>query len=190
MEKSLVIGALCGSLRKDSYNRKLLTIAQTLLPQQTRIEELNIAQLPFFNQDLESNPPLVVVNFRDKIITSDALLFVTPEYNYSIPGVLKNAIEWASRPYTSAVLNRKPAAIMGASNGQVGTARGQYHIRQMGVQTDMLILNRPEVMVSFAQEKFDANGNLTDEKTREKIKELLAALVDWTIKLQKVALSR
>jgi chromate reductase len=115
---------------------------------------------------------------------ADGILFVTPEYNYSVPGVLKNAIDWASRPYGDSAWAGKPAAIMGASTGMIGTARAQYHLRQMLVFLDMHALNRPEVMIPSAQDKFDAQGNIKDEKTRQKIRELLAALAQWTVRMK------
>ncbi len=184
MEQTLKIIGICGSLRKASYNRMALHIAQECLPENVSFEIVEIGDLPHFNQDLEENPPPSVTAFREKIKSADAILFSVAEYNYSISSVLKNAIEWGSRPYTGAVLNRKPVAMMGASNGMVGTGRAQHHLRQMFVQTDSLVLSRPEVMISFAQEKFDANGKLHDEKTREKIQSLVDALVEWTRKLK------
>jgi len=185
---TLTILGICGSLRKDSYNKKLLSFAQKTIGKDAVIETVEIGNLPFFSQEVEGNPPDVVVTFREKIKAADALFFVTPEYNYSLPGVVKNAIEWGSRPYATAVLHKKPVAIMGASNGMLGTGRAQYHFRQMCVQTDMLILNRPEAMIPFVQEKFDAQGNLVDQKTKDKVKELLDALIDWTKKLKSAGL--
>ena len=111
---------------------------------------------------------------------------MTPEYNYSVPGVLKDAIDWASRPYGTSAWNGKPVGIMGASIGTLGTARAQYHLRHMFVFLNMFPLNQPEVMIANAAEKFDEVGNLKDPKTSEKIKELLEALVDWTRRLKKV----
>ena len=111
---------------------------------------------------------------------TDALLFVTPEYNYSIPGVLKNAIDWASRPYGDNAWSGKPAAIMGASLGTIGTARAQYHLRQVFVFLNVLPINQPEVMIANAPDRFDEEGNLTDETTKEFIRRLLKSLVEWT----------
>jgi chromate reductase len=111
--------------------------------------------------------------------------FSSPEYNYSIPGVLKNAIDWASRPYGDSAWDGKPAAIMGVSPGNIGTARMQYHLRQVMVFLNMFPLNRPEVMIGKAAEKFDENGNLTDEQTREFIGKMLVSLVEWTQQLAK-----
>ena len=114
---------------------------------------------------------------------ADAILFVTPEYNYSVPGVLKNAIDWASRPPEQPFAG-KPAAIMGASPGVIGTARAQYHLRQIAVFLDLKVLNKPEVMIGGAADRFDSAGNLTHEPTREFIGKTLAALQDWTLKLK------
>jgi chromate reductase len=121
---------------------------------------------------------------KKRIREADAILFVTPEYNYSVPGVLKNAIDWASRPYGDSAWDGKPAAIMGASIGTIGTARAQHHLRQMCVFLNVFPINRPEVMIGNASERFDADGNLIDEQSRELIRELLQGLVDWTRRLQ------
>ena len=140
--------------------------------------------IPVYNQDLEPQRPQKVIEFKAKIKTADALLIVTPEYNYSVPGVLKNAIDWASRPPTENVFQGKPVAIMSASTGMLGGARAQYHLRQTFVFLDMYPINKPEVFVTFADKKFDASGKCTDEKGLEIVSALLKALVDWTKKLQ------
>jgi chromate reductase, NAD(P)H dehydrogenase (quinone) len=184
MEQKIRIIGICGSLRKGSYNRMALNTAKQYAPENVTFEIVEIGDLPHFNQDLEANPPESVNIFREKIKTADAILIATPEYNYSITSVLKNAIEWASRPYGVASMNQKPVAIMGASNGMMGTGRAQYHLRQILVQTDSYVVNRPEVMIPFAQDKFDPEGKLNDSKTGEKIKELVEALVVWTIRLR------
>lgn len=123
--------------------------------------------------------------FKSVISSADAILVVTPEYNYSVPGVLKNAIDWASRPYGESAWDGKPVGIMGASVGMLGTARAQYHLRQMFVFLNMFPLNQPEVMIANADQKFDTDGNLKDEKMAEKVRELLQALADWTRRLKK-----
>ena len=125
-----------------------------------------------------------MVAFKERIAAADALLIAAPEYNYSMPGVLKNAIDWASRPPDASPLNGKPVALMGASVGLLGTARSQYHLRQVCVFTNMLPLNRPEVFVGRAHEKFDAQGRLIDENTRKHVKGLLEAVRDWTRRLR------
>ena len=183
--KKIKIVGISGSLRKGSYNSALLREAAKLLPANAELEILDISQLPIYNSDLEVAMPSSVLTFKNNIQSADAVLFASPEYNYSIPGVLKNAIDWASRPYGDNSFDGKAAAIMGVSVGMLGTARMQYHLRQVMVFLDMKTLNRPEVMIGMAQERFDAEGNLTDEKTKEKVAELLQALVGWTEKLQR-----
>jgi len=182
MKKPISILAFGGSLRRGSYNTSLLRAAAEMVPPDAILEIFGIEGIPLFNQDLEKSPPAVVKEFKAKIKAADAVLIVTPEYNYSIPGFLKNAIDSASRPYGDNAFDGKPVAFMGASIGMLGTARAQYHLRQSCVWLNMYPLNSPEVMVPFAQDKFDANGKLTDSKTREKVKELLVALVAWARK--------
>jgi len=172
-----------GSLRKGSYNRALLRAALDLTPREARLEIFDLEGIPPFSQDLESQMPERVREFKNKIKAADAVLFVTPEHNYSIPGVLKNAIDWASRPHGDNSFEGKPAAIMSASTGMLGGARAQYHLRQVCVYLNMFPVNKPEVFVSFAGQKFDEQGTLADEKTREFVKGLLEALVSWTKRL-------
>jgi len=168
---------IAGSLREGSYNRAALRAAQTLAPEGVTIETFDIKGLPGFSQDDETNPPTQVVELKQRIRDADAILFVTPEYNYSIPGVLKNAIDWASRPYGDSAWTRKPVAIMGASVGTQGTARAQYHLRQMFVFLNMYAVNQPEVMISQAHKHFDTDGNLTDDGAKKLIRQLLEELV-------------
>jgi chromate reductase len=179
MDKPFTILGIAGSLRKASLNRAALRAAQQLAPDGVNIEIFDLEGIPPFNQDEESRPPECVVQFKQRIRAADAILFVTPEYNYSIPGVLKNAIDWASRPYGDSAWEGKPAAIMGASGGAQGTSRAQYHLRQVFVFLNMYILNRPEVMISGAAQRFDEKGNLKDEDTKAHIQKLLVALVAW-----------
>lgn len=182
--KTVTILGFAGSLRKGSYNKSLLHTAVELAPKDAKIEVFDLEGIPPFNQDFERQPPERVKEFKEKIEAADAILIVTPEYNYSIPGVLKNAIDWASRPYGDNAFEGKPVAIMGASIGMLGAARAQYHLRQCFVFLNMYPLNRPEIMVTFAPEKFDENGNLTDEQTRKHVTEFLEALVAWTRRLE------
>lgn len=179
------IAAFTGSLRKGSFNVGLLKAAQKMAPTGVEIEILDTGVLPLFNQDLEANLPQAVVDFKAKVKAADAILIATPEFNYSIPGVLKNALDWCSRPYGDNSLEEKPAAIMGGSGGMTATARAQYHLRQTFVFLNVHALNRPEVMVPMVQDKFDKDVNLTDQKTADKIKELLDALVVWANRLRK-----
>jgi chromate reductase len=180
MSKPVRILGIAGSLRRDSYNRAALRAATELVPEGASIEIFELDGIPGFNQDEEQNPPAKVVELKRRIREADAILFVTPEYNYSVPGVLKNAIDWASRPYGDSAWNGKPAAIMGASVGTIGTARAQYHLRQMMVFLNMFPVNQPEVMIGNASERFDASGNLTDDATKDFIRQLLRSLTDWT----------
>jgi chromate reductase, NAD(P)H dehydrogenase (quinone) len=180
MSKQIRILGIAGSLRRESYNRAALRAATQLVPEGTSIEIFELDGIPGFNEDDERNPPAKVVELKRRIREMDAVLFVTPEYNYSVPGVLKNAIDWASRPYGDSAWNGKPAAIMGASVGAIGTARAQYHLRQMFVFLNMFPMNQPEVMIGNASERFDAQGNLTDDTTKELIRQLLQNLVEWT----------
>jgi chromate reductase, NAD(P)H dehydrogenase (quinone) len=177
------IFGFAGSLRKDSYNKAILRAAAELLPENTELEIFDLEGIPPFNQDFDTRPPQKVKDFKAGIRAADALLIATPEYNYSMPGVLKNAIDWASRPYGDNAFEDKPVGIMGASIGVLATARAQYHLRQTCVFLNMHPLNKPEVMVGMAQEKIDSNGRLTDEKTREFIKGMLVALVAWSKRL-------
>jgi chromate reductase, NAD(P)H dehydrogenase (quinone) len=176
---------IAGSLRRESYNRSALRAATQLVPDGATLDTFEIDGIPGFSQDDEHNPPAKIVELKKKIREADAILFVTPEYNYSVPGVLKNVIDWASRPYGDSAWAGKPVAIMGASVGMIGTARAQYHLRQMFVFLDMYPVNQPEVMISNAAERFDKQGNLTDEKSKQKIGQLLTALVQWAHRLQK-----
>lgn len=184
MNDPLLILGIAGSLRKESFNRMLLRAAQELVPDGARLETFELDGLPLFNQDEEQNPHPRVAELKQRVRSADAILFVTPEYNYSIPGVLKNAIDCASRPYGDSAWAGKPVAIMGASVGTLGTARAQYHLRQTFVFLNMYAVNQPEVMVSNAQDRFDQEGRLTDETSKKLIRQLLAELVNWTKHLQ------
>jgi len=179
------IFAFCGSLRKASYNRMALRAAEELAPEGTAFETFDIGLLPLYNEDVRAQGfPPPVEELRAKIRDADTLLFVTPEYNYSIPGVLKNAIDWASRP-PDQPFNGKPAAIMGASPSMLGSARAQYHLRQCCVYLNILLVNQPEVFIAAAHTKFDAAGRLTDETGRKLIGQLMQALVDWTERVKR-----
>ena len=183
MSKPIRILGIAGSVRRESHNRAALRAATQLVPDGATIDVFEIDGLPGFPEDEEQNPPAKVVDLKQRIRDADAILFVTPEYNYSVPGVLKNAIDWASRPYGDSAWNGKPAAIMGASIGSIGTARAQYHLRQMFVFLNMFPVNQPEVMIGNASERFDADGNLTDETSKDLIRQLLQELVKWTQRL-------
>jgi chromate reductase len=182
--KPFTILGIAGSLRKQSFNRALLRAAKQLAPEGAELKIFDLGGIPLFNQDDERNPPAIVTEFKAAIRAADAILIVTPEYNYSVPGVLKNAIDVASRPYGDNAWAGKPVALMGATVGQSGTARAQYHLRQSFVFLDMHPLNSPELMISNAQDKFDAQGNLMDEKAKGLIKSLLARLIAWGRQLE------
>ena len=184
MEKIIKILGFAGSLRKASYNRSLLRAALELVPRDASLEIFDLEGIPPFNQDFENQPSERVKEFKERIKAADAILIATPEYNYSIPGVLKNAIDCASRPYGDNAFEHKPVAMMGASVGMSGSAKAQYHLRQCFVFLTCFALNQPEVMVPFAQDKFDEDGNLKDPKTKEKIRELLESLIAWTRRLK------
>jgi chromate reductase len=184
MDKPVKILGFVGSLRNGSYNKALMRAAVELIPADATLEVFDLAGIPPFDQDFENQPQQIVRRFKDKIRAADALLIATPEYNYSIPGVLKNAIDVASRPYADKVFDGKPVAVMSASIGHLGGARAQYHLRQTFVFLNMHPINHPEVMLPFAAKNIDENGNLTNEETRKLIRELLEELVRWTRKLK------
>jgi chromate reductase, NAD(P)H dehydrogenase (quinone) len=175
---------MAGSLRRGSFNAAALRVAQELAPAGMTIEIFDLAQIPMYNEDVrqEGFPP-PVADFRARIKAADGLLIATPEYNYSTSGVLKNAIDWASRP-PEQPFDGKPIGLMGASAGTLGTARAQYHLRQMFVFLNGLVMNRPEVMIPGAQNKFDAEGKLTDQQTRDFISAHLVALKAWVLRMK------
>jgi len=177
--------AIVGSLRRGSYNRMAYNAVRELLPEGVTIEEGEIGSIPLFNDDVltESGPPEPVRRLREQIAAADAVLFISPEYNYSIPGVLKNAIDWVSRPATDQPLRGKPVAVLGAAKGALGTGRMQYHLRQVFVFLEAIALGKPEVMITFEETKFDAQGRLTDEPTRRVIRAQMEALVAWVQRL-------
>jgi chromate reductase len=174
---TLNILGIVGSLRKNSYNGFALKAAQELLPEGVTLDIAYLHGIPVFNQDEEMTPPSAVLEFKQRILAADAILFATPEYNYSLPGGLKNAIDWASRPYGESAWQGKTAAIMGVSIGNFGTARAQYDLRKILVAFDMPVVVQPEVMIGNATERFDKDGRLTDERSRQLIQKLLNTIV-------------
>lgn len=181
--KNFQILGIVGSLRLASYNKSLMRAAEELLPEGVSLTVADIGSLPLFNQDSEKNPPPQVRTLKKQVREADAVLIATPEYNYSIPGVLKNAIDWASRPHGDNCFEGKPVAVMGASTGMLGTGRAQYHLRQCFVFLDMHAINRPEIILPEAAKSFDADGNLTNEQTKKLISQMLQALVGWARRL-------
>jgi chromate reductase len=175
--KKIRIAGFGGSLRKGSYNRMLLLAARELMPADSELKILDISQIPMFNQDLESNPPQSVREFKNGIREADGVLVVTPEYNYSVPGFLKNAIDWGSRPYGDSAFDGKHVAMMSAG-GRLGGARAQYHLRQVFVFLNMKPVNLPEVFVMNPPAVFGEDGSIKDERVKENIRELLAKLVE------------
>jgi chromate reductase, NAD(P)H dehydrogenase (quinone) len=177
-----------GSLRKNSYNRALLRAAQELAPADMEIrifENETLSKIPLYNEDVrQQGEPEAVEILKNEINRADALLFAIPEYNHSVTGVLKNAIDWASRPASDSPLNGKPVALIGASIGMGGTVRAQMHFRQICVFTNMHPVNKPEVLVGNAQQRFDSDGGkLIDEDSRKFLRQLLEALLGWTRRL-------
>ena len=179
------VGVLVGSLRRGSFSRKLAKALVARAPKTLACRFIEIGDLPLYNEDLDSAPPKAWSVFRESLKACDALLFVTPEYNYGVPGVLKNAIDWVSRPPDTQPFNGKPVAILGASAGVMGTVRSQQHLRQTLMSLNMLPVNVPEVLIGQAAKRFDAQGRLTDEATGKFIAQLMQALWDWTLRLQK-----
>ena len=180
MEDKIVIAGICGSLRKESYNKKLMKVASELFPQNTEFFGIDIANLPLYNADFDEPDgirPQTVVDFRNALAKADGILFVSPEYNYSISGVLKNAIDWASRGDDSPIKG-KPASLMGASIGIFGTARGQLASYPVFQFCDIQLVKKPEIYISKVHTKFDSKGKLIDDFAINLIKENLQNLTN------------
>ena len=175
---------LCGSLRKGSFNRMALKAASELMPGGMTMSTHEIHDIPLFNADVQAAGwPAPVKALRDAVGAADAILFATPEYNHSVTGVLKNAIDWASRP-PDQPFKGKPCAIIGASPGVMGSVRSQVHLRDICVFLDLHPVNQPEVMIGNADKRFDVEGKLTDETTRKFLGQLMTAFADWCHKLK------
>jgi chromate reductase, NAD(P)H dehydrogenase (quinone) len=180
---------ISGSLRKGSWNTSVLRAAQGLAPAGITIEIGEIGDIPLYNEDVRAaGLPPSVERLRSQITAADAVLLVSPEYNFSVPGVLKNAIDWASRP-PNQPFNEKPIAIMGASGGPVGTARMQYDLRKILGGLNAYVLSKPEVFIGQAGTKIDEAGNLTDETTKNFMRQQLEALAAWTGRMRSTAKS-
>jgi chromate reductase len=186
VKDTIQILGFAGSLRAKSLNKALIRAAATATPDGVTVIEYDLVGIPLFNADVEElGVPASVEDFRKHIAAADALLIACPEYNYSVTGALKNALDWASRGYgpdKPSPLNGKPVAIMGAG-GRFGTVRAQMHLREMLRHNDMKVLNRPEVMVPLARNHFDENLQLTNADTAAQVAKLVAALADWTRRL-------
>lgn len=180
MVKPLQVLGVAGSLRQGSYNRALLRAAQGLSPDGMTVQIFDLAAVPLYNGDVEAEgDPDGVTAFKDAIRRADAVLMATPEYNHGVPGVMKNAVDWASRPPRDAALNGKPVGIIGASPGITGTARGQSQLREAFGFTNSYAMPQPELLVFRAHEKFDAEGRLTDEATAKYLRRYLEAFETW-----------
>lgn len=175
---------MVGSLRRDSLNRRLYQAAVETTPAGVRFQEIPIGALPHFNDDLDvDGGPEPVRAMRAAISAADGLLFVTPEYNHSIPGVLKNAIDWASRPSGRSTMLGKPAAVIGAASGRSGSMRAQFQLRALFPVLDLKGLHRPDVIVTFAGDKFDQDGRLVHQATEAQLREHMASFVNWIVRL-------
>jgi len=185
LAKAIKILGISGSGRKRSYNQALLEAAKEMLPPDATLEIFDVSKFPLFNQDNEQAQPPEVLAFKRKIKDSDAILIATPEHNFSISAVLKNALEWANRPEEDNAWAGKPAAIVSASTGPRGGARAQLHLRQIMVDLDMHPINQPQLYVARAQDAFDANLKLKDEKMNATLKAVVEELVKWARRIGK-----
>jgi chromate reductase len=184
VDEITVVG-IAGSLRRGSYNRGMIRAAAESPPPGVRIEVHHLADIPLYNQDVEdAGVPPAVAAFKRAIGAADALLVATPEYNHGIPGVLKNAVDWASRPRATSVLRDLPVAVLGASTGRGATARAQAQLRDAFVFTGACVMPQPELLVSEAMLRFDEHGNVTDLALRDAIRDLVDALRAWTLRIR------
>jgi chromate reductase len=180
---SIKLLGVSGSLRKQSYNSGVLRAIPVVLPDGMTFDIAGIAELPFYSSDVEqAGIPEAVKKFRAQVAAADALIFAVPEYNFSLPGVLKNALEWLSRPPNPPAY-AKPCAVLGASISPLGTARGQFHFRHVAVSLNMIMVNVPHVDIASAKTKFDPQGGLTDQASIDTLKPLLAELKALTLRL-------
>lgn len=185
MSDNIRILGVAGSLRHASLNRALLRAAGEVAPEGVTIEPFDLAVVPLYNGDVEAGgDPEGVAAFKAAIRAADGVLFACPEYNHGVPGVMKNAVDWASRPPGDAALNGKPVGIVGASPGQTGSARGQSQLRQAFEFTNSFCMPQPEILVFRAHEKFDADGRLIDEPTRKYLARYVAALAAWVARFR------
>jgi len=174
------VAVLVGSLRRGSYNRMMANTAREVAPASLQLADIAIGDLPLYNQDLETDaPPPAWRRFRDEMRGCNAVLFVTPEYNRSVPGVLKNAIDVGSRPYGQSIWSGKPAAIISVSPGALGAFGANQHLRQSFVFLDMPILQQPEAYIGGAAKLFDEQGRMTSEDTREFVRKFMASFAQW-----------
>jgi chromate reductase len=177
------IGIFVGSLRKESFNRKTAKALIEMAPASLQMEIIEIGQLPMYNQDYDDNPPKEWVEFRQRVKAFDGVLFVTPEYNRSVPAALKNAIDVASRPYGQNVWAKKPGAVISVSPGAAGGFGANHHLRQSLVFLDVPCLQQPEAYIGHAGDLFDADGKITNDKTKQFLQKIITAYADWVEKL-------
>jgi chromate reductase len=173
------VAVLVGSLRKDSLNRKMAHALAALAPEELKLNIVEIHDLPFYDQDIENTPPQPWVAFREQIAKADAVLFVTPEYNRSVPGVLKNAIDVGSRPYGHSVWSGKPGAVMSVSPGAIGGFGANHHLRQSLVFLNVPVLQQPEAYIGGADKLFDEQGGIANPGTREFLGKFMQAFGEW-----------
>ncbi len=178
------IAVFVGSLRKESFNRRMAKVLKTLAPDSLMLEIIEIGGLPLYDQDYDDGgkPPPAWITFRERVKSFDGFLFVTPEYNRSVPGVLKNALDVGSRPYGQSVWGGKPGAVISVSPGAIGGFGANHHLRQSLVFLDVPTMQQPEAYIGGAAQLFDANGNITNEATREFLKRFMDAVSAWVAK--------
>jgi chromate reductase len=173
------IAVIVGSLRKESFNRKLANALIAMAPPQLKLEIVEIRQLPLYNQDDDASPPATSAAFKERVQRAHAVLFVTPEYNRSVPGVLKNAIDVASRPYGKSAWNGKPGAVISLSPGAVGAFGANHHLRQSLVFLNVPAMPQPEAYIGNAAKLFDESGKLTDDPVRDFLSQFLHSFAQW-----------
>jgi chromate reductase len=179
MSKTYRVAVLVGSLRKESLNRKMALALKALAPAELQLELVEIGQLPLYNQDDDANPPTASASFKKQIERADAVLFVTPEYNRSVPGVLKNAIDIASRPYGQSAWSGKPGAVLSLSPGALGGFGANHHLRQSLVFLDVPVLQQPEAYIGNCGDLFDESGAITKPETQAFLGRFLTAFTQW-----------
>jgi len=183
MPKQRKIAIIVGSLREGSYNKKIARALIALAPEHLAFDTVGIGDLPLYNEDSEKNPPAAWTEFRARVGTCEALLFVTPEYNRSMPGVLKNAIDVGSRPYGSSVWEKKPGAIVSATPGALGAFGANHHLRQSCVFLDVPLMQQPEAYLGHVGKAFGDDGSLTDEGLKKLLTRFVSAYADWVEKI-------
>lgn len=181
MKKTYNVAVIVGSLRKGSYSRQVAHSLTELAPDPLKLERVEIGHLPHYNQDFDESPPTAFTEFRERIKSADAVLFVTPEYNRSVPGVLKNALDIGSRPYGESAWNGKPGAVVSTSIGPLGGFGANHHLRQSLVCLNVPTMAQPEAYIGGAAQLFDANGKLTDERTRAPLAKFMQAFAAWVV---------